>query len=47
MENLKFYDYEFDTYTQFSKDMQATDVEINKLNNQKLVAYFNQEWGSY
>lgn len=47
LENLKFYDYKFDIYTQFSKDMQASDVEINKLNNQKLVAYFNKEWGSY
>ena len=45
--NLKFYDYSFQNYTQFSKDMTATDVEINRLNNQKLVSYFNQEWGSY
>lgn len=47
IEDLKFYNYSFETYTQFSKDMITTDVEVNKLNNQKLVAYFNKEWGSY
>jgi spermidine synthase len=45
--NLKFYDFTFDKYTYFTRDMIANEVEINKLNNQKLVSYFNQEWGAY
>jgi len=30
----------------FPKDMQKQDAEVNKLNNQVLVKYFEQEWGS-
>ncbi|WP_130733420.1 polyamine aminopropyltransferase [Flavobacterium sp. J27] len=45
--NLKFYNYNLDNFTYFSKDMLINEVEINKLNNQKLVAYFNAEWSNY
>lgn len=30
----------------FPQDMKKTDTEINKLNNQSLVKYFEQEWGA-
>jgi spermidine synthase len=29
----------------FSKDMERRKVEINRLNNQALVRYFEEEWG--
>jgi spermidine synthase len=35
----------FQQMTYFSNDMRANDIEINKLNNQQLVAYFDEEWG--
>ncbi|MBN8643050.1 MAG: polyamine aminopropyltransferase [Flavobacteriales bacterium] len=45
VESLKFYNYQFDTYNQFTKDMMAKDIEINRLDNQILVRYFDEEWG--
>ncbi|MEJ2881558.1 polyamine aminopropyltransferase [Pedobacter sp. GR22-6] len=30
----------------FPKDMQTVETEINKLNNQALVKYFEEEWGA-
>ena len=42
---LRFYDYQFDKYNNFSKDMQAANIEVNRLDNQILVRYFDEEWG--
>ena len=42
---LKFYDYNFSELTKFSKDMKAENVEVNRLDNQILVRYFDEEWG--
>ena len=41
---LRFYDYHFEKLNEFSKDMKISQVEINKLNNQILVRYFDEEW---
>lgn len=35
----------FQQMTYFSTDMRANNTEINRLNNQQLVAYFDEEWG--
>ncbi|MDQ1098644.1 MULTISPECIES: polyamine aminopropyltransferase [Chryseobacterium] len=43
--NLKFYDYNFHQWTYFTKDMKADDIEVNRLDNQILVRYFDEEWG--
>ncbi|EJL76105.1 polyamine aminopropyltransferase [Chryseobacterium populi] len=43
--NLKFYDYNFSQMAYFTKDMKANNVEINRLDNQILVRYFDEEWG--
>jgi spermidine synthase len=44
--NLKFLrDDSFSQMTYFPKDMQAVPTEVNKLNNQILVHYFEEEWG--
>lgn len=43
--NLKFYDYNFRQLSYFTKDMKADDVEVNRLDNQILVRYFDEEWG--
>lgn len=43
--SLQFYNYQFDSYNQFAKDMMAKDIEINRLDNQILVRYFDEEWG--
>ncbi len=37
----------FATLFQFPPDMQRLDVEVNRLNNQALVRYFEAEWGQY
>jgi spermidine synthase len=29
----------------FSKDMKADNLEVNRLDNQILVRYFDEEWG--
>ena len=42
---LRFYDYNFNTMAFFNKDMIAKDVEVNRLDNQILVRYFDEEWG--
>lgn len=43
--DLKFYDYNFDKMAYFSKDMKAENLEVNRLDNQILVRYFDEEWG--
>jgi spermidine synthase len=42
---LRFYNYQFDKFNYFSKDMISNDIEINRLDNQILVRYFDEEWG--
>lgn len=45
--NLKFYDtMRFNEMRQFPKDMKKVPTETNKLNNQILVHYFEEEWGN-
>jgi spermidine synthase len=44
-ENLRFYDYNFKSLNGFTKDMRAAHVEVNRLDNQILVRYFDEEWG--
>lgn len=47
-EGLKFFSTEtFRQMVQFPPDMKAEPEEINKLNNQALVLYFEKEWGRY
>ena len=43
--DLKFYDYKFQNMASFTKDMVTKDVEVNRLDNQILVRYFDEEWG--
>ena len=43
--NLKFYNHNYKSLNQFPKDMIAHNVEINRLDNQILVRYFDEEWG--
>ncbi len=45
VEGLKFYDYKFEKLTDFAGDMGKREVEINRLDNQILVRYFDEEWG--
>lgn len=45
VKNLKFYNYKFNSLNQFTNDMKANDVEVNRLDNQILVRYFDEEWG--
>ena len=42
---LRFYNYQFDKFNYFSKDMISKNIEINRLDNQILVRYFDEEWG--
>lgn len=44
LENLKFYNHKLSDYTDFPDDMKASDIEINRLDNQSLVRYFDEEW---
>lgn len=44
LNQLKFYNYNLNQYTIFSEDMKAEKVEINRLDNQSLVRYFDEEW---
>jgi spermidine synthase len=44
-EKLRFYNYQFDQFNCFAKDMISNEVEINRLDNQILVRYFDEEWG--
>jgi len=43
--DLKFYDYNFKQMSYFNKDMKADNLEVNRLDNQILVRYFDEEWG--
>jgi spermidine synthase len=45
VEGLRFYNFQFDKFNYFSKDMISKDIEINRLDNQILVRYFDEEWG--
>lgn len=45
VEGLRFYNYQFEQFNIFSKDMISNDKEINRLDNQILVRYFDEEWG--
>lgn len=42
---LRFYDYNFTQYNSFQGDMKAADCDVNRLDNQVLVRYFDEEWG--
>jgi len=44
LNNLKFYNYNLDEFSKFSEDMKAENIEINRLDNQSLVRYFDEEW---
>lgn len=45
VQGLRFYNYQFDKFNYFSKDMISKDIEVNRLDNQILVRYFDEEWG--
>ncbi|WP_158728588.1 MULTISPECIES: polyamine aminopropyltransferase [unclassified Flavobacterium] len=45
VEGLRFYNYQFYKFNYFAKDMISKDIEINRLDNQILVRYFDEEWG--
>jgi len=45
VDGLRFYNYQFEKLNYFSKDMVTKDIEINRLDNQILVRYFDEEWG--
>jgi spermidine synthase len=45
VQGLRFYNYQFDKFNYFAKDMISKDIEINRLDNQILVRYFDEEWG--
>lgn len=47
LKGLRFYDYDWNSLTHFSKDMLSKEILINRLNNQNLVTIFNKEWSSY
>lgn len=42
--DLKYYDYNFKKLTDFPEDIGPREVEINRLDNQILVRYFDEEW---
>ena len=44
-DGLKFYNYQFDRFNYFTNDMISNQIEINRLDNQILVRYFDEEWG--
>jgi spermidine synthase len=45
IDGLRFYDYNLQKLSSFTKDMKTDNVEVNELNNQILVRYFEEEWG--
>ncbi len=47
VKNLRFYDYQFSELTHFQKDIAQKEVEVNRLDNQILVRYFDEEWSKY
>ena len=44
VKGLQFYDFQLGKLTYFPADMIKKDVEINRLDNQILVRYFDEEW---
>ena len=44
VEGLQFYDFQLQKLCYFPDDMRKSDVEINRLDNQILVRYFDEEW---
>ncbi|MFB9078343.1 polyamine aminopropyltransferase [Flavobacterium procerum] len=44
-DGLRFYNYQFDRFNYFTNDMISNQIEINRLDNQILVRYFDEEWG--
>ncbi|MBL0329036.1 MAG: polyamine aminopropyltransferase [Bacteroidetes bacterium] len=45
-DSLKYYDeFRFTEMTTFPKDMAYEPTDVNKLNNQILIHYFEEEWG--
>ena len=44
VEGTRFYDFDLSRMTYFSADMKAKNVEVNRLDNQILVRYFDEEW---
>ena len=46
VDGLQFYNYDFSKLNTFSKDMLVSmdGIEINRLDNQALVKYFDEEW---
>jgi spermidine synthase len=45
VEGLRFYNYHFNKFNFFSTDMISNEIETNRLDNQVLVRYFDEEWG--
>jgi spermidine synthase len=43
--NLRFYNGDFTVLTNFGKDMDFRETDVNQLDNQILVRYFTEEWG--
>jgi spermidine synthase len=43
----KFYDFNLSRLSYFSQDMKAQNLEINRLDNQILVRYFDEEWSQF
>lgn len=44
--NLKFFEYQFQNFTYFPKDMKVSSTIVNSIHNQELVQLFNTEWNS-
>ena len=44
---LRFYDFQLSKLTYFPADMIQNNLEINRLDNQILVRYFDEEWSKY
>lgn len=44
VDGLKYYDYDFKKLTDFPEDIAPREVDINRLDNQILVRYFDEEW---
>lgn len=45
LDGLRFYQHDFSKLNYFPQDMKVKDVEVNRLDNQILVRYFDEEWG--
>ena len=44
---LRFYQHDFSKLNYFPQDMKVKDVEMNRLDNQILVRYFDEEWNQF